>query len=341
MDISSIIITILTFGLIIFVHELGHLLVAKKYGVYCHEFAIGMGPKLYSKQYGETLYSVRAIPIGGFVSLAGEEDDGEDVPEGRRLNEIGKLKQAAIMFAGAFFNFLLGFIIILGINTYLGEVENVPVVGQVVADSPAEEYGLEPGYKIVEVNGHEIVEFDAMAEYVNSGKADGYLNIIFEKDGKTIEITETEIDEDYMLGIVYDSVTVSRNPFLIFKNSVIGFFQMVTAMIAGFVSLFANFSNMKGSVGGPIMIAGVVDEYVQVGFIYLLNLVAVLSINIGIVNLLPIPGLDGSKIIIAIGEFITKRDLPRNLYIGLSVGGVLFLLLLMVIITVKDIVGLF
>lgn len=340
MDVVTILVAIVVFGVIIFVHELGHLLFAKKYGVYCYEFSLGMGPKLFSKKYGETNYSIRAIPIGGFVSMAGENDEGEEAPEGRRLNDVHKLKQAMIIFAGAFFNFILGFIIIVGINFYIGIGESVPVVGEVLENSVAEEYGIENGYKIIEVNGKEVIDFDTMVTDINDAKKSGDLNIVFEKNGNIITIDKQDISEDYTIGISYDRINVSRNIFMILKNSFAQFISMTVAMFGAFAQLIVKFSTMKDNVGGPVMIVGEIGRSVEVGFIYLMQMIALLSINLGVVNLLPIPGLDGSKILISIGEFFTKRDLPRKLYVGLSIGGVIFLLLLMVLITFKDIMNL-
>lgn len=340
MDVMTIIVAILVFGSIIFVHELGHLIFAKKYGVYCYEFSLGMGPKLFSKKYGETVYSIRAIPIGGFVSMAGEDDEGKDIPEGRRLNDISKLKQAMVIFAGAFFNFIFALVIVFAINIYTGEVEYGNIVGEVMEGTLAEEYGLEPGYEITEINEVQIKTFEEAKDTVLVAKEAGSINIVFEKDGKEIIVDEANIDENFILGFKYAEISTSRNIFAIIKNSIVQFVTITTAMVGAFANLILKFSTMKDNVGGPIMVINAIGESSQIGVLYLMQMVALLSVNIGIVNLLPIPGLDGSKILIAIGEYITKRDLPRKLYIGLSLGGVVFLLLLMVLITIKDITNL-
>ncbi len=341
MDVTTILVAIFVFGIIIFVHELGHLIFAKKYGILCYEFAVGMGPKLYSKKVGETVYSLRVIPIGGFVSMAGENDDAEDVDPERTLLGVHKLKQAMVIFAGPLFNFLFALLIIFSINLYYGEVEPVNSVGKVVDDSVASELGIEEGYTITQVNGVQIKDFDSLTTEIDSAKASGSLNIVFEKDGNTIVLNEENVDSDYTVGIVYDNEVVSRNIFVIIKNSFVSFFGILYAMIVGFAQLIFDFASVKSNVGGPIMVMKVIGDSAQVGAVYLLQMMALISINIAIINLLPIPGLDGSKILISIGEFITKRDLPKKLYVGLSLGGILFLLLLMVLITIKDIQNLF
>lgn len=333
----TIILAIFLFGIIIFVHELGHLLFAKKYGVYCKEFAVGMGPKLISKKYGETVYSIRLVPIGGFVSLAGEEEDDSDIPFERQLPGISKLKQAMVIFGGAFFNFILGFVIIFSINLYLGEMKYTPEVASVVEDSRAEEIGLTSGYNITNVNGEKVNDKTDIVSVVQNAKETGSLNIVFKKGNDIITFEDSNVNKDFKLGVTYETKTVSRNIGTVLKNTVKDFGAMTVAMIGGFAKLIFNFSSMKTQVGGPVMVISTIGSTAQLGFIYVLQLVAVLSINIGIVNLLPIPGLDGSKILIAVGEHITKRDLPRKLYYALSFGGIVLLLLLMVLITIQDI----
>ncbi|MFV0499473.1 MAG: M50 family metallopeptidase [Bacilli bacterium] len=340
MSLTTIITAIVIFGTIIFVHELGHLIFAKKFGVFCREFSLGMGPKLFSKKFGETLYSIRVLPIGGFVSMAGENDDGDDVPVGRTLNDIHKLKQSLIIFGGAFFNFILGFIILLGMNFYIGSGEYEPIVGEIIEGSLAEEMHISSGFKIISVNGKSVSDFDSMVDDINNAKKSGDINIVFKKGDKTITINETGVKEDFTIGIKYKSASVSRNPILIFKNTFTQFFEMIFAMFNGFYNLIVQFSENKNSVGGPVMIVNVIGDSVQAGILYLFQVVALLSINLGVVNLLPIPGLDGSKILIAIGEFITKKEIPRKLYIGLSLGGIVFLLFLMILITFNDIINL-
>lgn len=337
MDGVTILLAIFLFGIIIFVHELGHLLFAKKYGVFCREFAIGMGPKLISKQYGETIYSLRLVPVGGFVSLAGEEDDDSDIPYERQLPGISKLKQAMVIFGGALFNFILGLVIIFSINLYLGETKYSPEIASVMEDSKAEEIGLEEGYVITSVNSNKVNSNTDIVTVVNDAKKSGELNVIFEKGNDVITFNDANVNEEYTLGVTYKTETVSRNIFTILLNTVKDFGTMTVSMIAGFAKLIVNFSSMKTQVGGPVMVISTIGSSAQMGFIYVLQLVAILSINIGIVNLLPIPGLDGSKILIAIGEHITKRDLPKKIYYALSFGGVVVLLLLMVLITIQDI----
>ncbi len=333
-NIITLLLFILILGVIVFVHELGHLLFAKKYGVYCPEFAIGMGPKLFSKKMGETTYSIRAFPIGGFVTMAGEEDDGENVEVGRRLFDISKMRQAMIMFAGAMFNFILGITLLLIVNFIAGVPTDTAIVGEVEPGTIAEEYGVQSGDEIIAVNGTTVESFGDTVALIEEAKSEGFVEVTLDSNGKEIVISEDNVDSDFIIGIHYAK---TRNVITIVKNTFVQFLTLATAIVGALVALVVNFSETSGDVSGPVGIFNIVGDVRASGIVSTLMLVAALSINIGIFNLLPFPGLDGSKIVIAVGERILKRDMPQKLYAIISVGGLIFLLLLMVVITVSDI----
>lgn len=333
----TIVVLILSLGIVTFVHELGHLIFAKKYNLFCPEFAVGMGPKLYSFKKGETEYSIRALPIGGFVRIAGEEDDGDEVEEGRRLFDATKLQQAMVLFAGAFFNFILGILLLIVANTITGVPINEPVIGQVVEGSIAYQNDFREGDIIVSVNGVEVTSRDDSLDAVVAAKEYGSLVLVLERDGKQVTHTFENIDKDFVLGYNYST---SRNLIEVLKvsfNQFIKFFVLIGTVLVG---LFTDFSNTSGNVAGPVGVYNVLQDFMQYGVATTILFIATISINIGVFNLLPIPGLDGSKILIAISEHILKRDMPRKLYTIISVAGVLFLLGLMVLITIKDIINL-
>ena len=149
----TIIAAIILFGIIVFIHELGHFLLAKKAGVTIHEFAIGMGPKIYSKQKGETKYSIRLLPLGGYVSMEGEDGESDD------SNSFGKktlLQRASIIFAGPFFNIVLTVLLLIPVLAYMGTPSNSNVIGKVLENTPAIKSGLEVNDKIIEINGVKI-----------------------------------------------------------------------------------------------------------------------------------------------------------------------------------------
>ncbi len=325
---------ILSLGLITFVHELGHLLFAKKYNLYCPEFAVGMGPKLFSFQRGETLYSIRAFPIGGFVRIAGEEDEGDEVEAGRRLFDATKLQQAMVLFAGAFFNFILGIVLLIVANTILGVGGESNEINIVADNSVAAENGIESGDRIVGINGTDVSNFDEVTTELSS--AIESKNVLVELDnGKVLSFENVE--EDFKLGV---SFATTRNVFAILKTSFTQFFELFSLIGKALVGLVVDFGNTSANVAGPVGVYGILKDYMSYGFSLTLMFVATISINIGVFNLLPIPGLDGSKIIIALGEHITKKDMPRKAYALISIVGVLFLLGLMVLVTIKDIINL-
>ncbi len=329
-----IIVLILSLGLVTFVHELGHLLFAKKYNLYCPEFAVGMGPKLFSFQKGETLYSIRAFPIGGFVRIAGEEDDGSDVAVGRRLFDASKLQQAMVLFAGALFNFILGLVLLLIVNFSMGVSLNSNEIGQVVDNSVASDIGLKAGDEITNINGVVVTSFDEVRDNLNMAIESGDVAIEI-NNGTTYSFTD--VNEDFVLGVNF---ATTRNVFYVIKSSVTQFVMMFTIIGRALLGLFIDFKNTSGNIAGPVGVYSVLKDYMSYGLVATFLFISTISINIGVFNLLPIPGLDGSKIVIAIGEHITKKDLPRKLYAVISIAGVLFLLALMLLVTIKDIVNL-
>lgn len=158
----NIIVAILLFGFIVFVHELGHFLFAKKAGVRVHEFAIGMGPKIFTTQKGETSYSIRALPIGGFVSMEGEDETSNDP---RSLEQKTILQRASIMFAGPFFNIILTILLFIPVFFVMGVPSDSNVLGEIQKNSPAYEAGLKQGDKIVEIDN---IKTDSWEEIVNT-----------------------------------------------------------------------------------------------------------------------------------------------------------------------------
>ncbi len=330
----TIIVLLLSLTLITFVHELGHLLFAKKYNLYCPEFAIGMGPKLFSVQKGETLYSVRILPIGGFVRIAGEEDDGSEVEEGRRLFDASKLQQAMVLFAGALFNFILGIILIVVANFIIGVPENSNEIGMVSENGIANQLNIKPGDKIYSINDNVVKTQNQTIEQLDLAKKTGNVKIVVESNGQKDEYVFEDVTSEFKLGIRFSS---SRNFIAVIQESFIQFISIFTLIGKVLVGLFVDFTSTSSNVSGPVGVYSVLKDFISYGFASILLFVATISINIGVFNLLPIPGLDGSKIVIAIGEHITKRDLPRNIYTFVSVIGILSLLALMILVTIRDI----
>ncbi|WP_255420347.1 site-2 protease family protein [Absiella sp. AM54-8XD] len=226
MSIMTVIYFVLILSVIIIIHELGHLIAAKHFGVYCKEFSIGMGPMIYQKQVGETAWSVRALPIGGYVAMAGEtlEDDGEDeedIPFERTINGIKPWKQIIVMAAGAIMNILLAWVIFVGITAYQGQIAipGSPVITSFSENSPAEKAGFKVNDEIIKVqNGthsEKVDEFDDVVEFINYFQGETTFTVL--RDGKEVEVKMTPVlDEEeniYKMGVYHDNYDVKRSIF--------------------------------------------------------------------------------------------------------------------------------
>ncbi len=355
------IVFILVLGFIITIHELGHFIAAKHFGVYCSQFSIGMGPKLWSKKIGETNYELRALPIGGFVSMAGEADQDEneemkDVPFERTLKGISTWKQIVVYLAGVFMNFVSAFIIIVAVYGLFVPVQtNSSTIGTVVENSPAMIAGIQVQDSInkitVEETGEQFLigSFSdlqgALSKTENNYTGDTIaLKVTVERDHTTFDFdvnaTYREETDSYFLGIS----PVTRQ-LTIIESIEYGAMYFKEASMLIFDTLGKLLTQSKETIGqlsGPVGIYNVVGEVTQSGnFANVLLLVSMLGINIGIFNLLPIPGLDGSQVLFAVVEKAIGREIPIKFRYALQLIGLTLVFGLMIIVTVNDITRLF
>lgn len=347
----TIIYFILLLTIIICIHEAGHLYAAKKFNVYCYEYSFGMGPILWKKETKETQYSIRAIPVGGYVAMAGEVEGDEaypgvEVPDDRRLINIAPWKRIIIMLAGVFMNFVLAWVLfsIIALHTGVHYESPKPVVNSVVESLPAELAGIEPGDMILEVESvtgatckaktYRDVQMFLM-QYGNDP-----LNVTVDRNGETLnfDITPT-VDEEtgmHVIGIVGDSPIEKQVTFLNCWHY--GFKNMIS-----FTGLMFNVIGdmFKGqgldNLGGPIAIYGVTKKTVNYGFFSYIYLMAQLSLNIGIFNLIPLPILDGGQVVLTIGEWIAGKPLNEKVRTGIIYVCWGLMLLLMLKVTWNDI----
>ena len=344
---------ILLFTVLIMVHEAGHLIAAKKFGVYCYEFSFGMGPLLFSKKFKETQYSIRALPIGGYVAMAGEEGDDEvypgvQVPEGRRITDQVWWKRAIIQLAGIFNNILLAYFIFCMVVLAAGGISTSPepVVDSVIAGSAAEAAGFEAGDRIIEIqkeDGSSIkpAEFIDMQTFITD---DSTLTITVERDGTEEVFTVTpeysEEEERYMIGVNAPEGKVTEVNLL--NCWYYGAYEMVMLtrlMFQAIINIFqgAGLSNLSGPVG----IYQATETYVKMGFESYMLLIAQLSLNLGIFNALPLPVLDGGQFVITVAEAVTRRRLNEKIRVGLMLTCWALLIGLMIYVTWNDVVRLF
>lgn len=331
---------IIIFAVMIFVHELGHFIAAKSLGVKVNEFALGMGPKIFSKKEGETIYSLRLFPIGGFCSMEGEDEDTEDE---RSFSKKKPWKRLIILVAGAAMNILLGFVLLVGIGSASeGYVE--PVVREVMADSGAMEAGLATGDKILRANGRRVNIYEDLSwEVTNNTQENAVLNLVVERDGarKNISIIPKETDGRLTYGMSFE---IGENSvFKTVRNAAYRTLFYGRVVIDSFISLIRGtvpLSQVSGPIGIVNEIGNAVETAQKTGFegiLNLLSLAVLLTINLGVFNLLPIPALDGGRILFVIIEMIRRKPIPVEKEAIVHFVGIVILLGLSVLIAFKDI----
>lgn len=347
--IINILIFVLVLGVIVFVHEFGHFTWAKICGVYVYEFAIGMGPKLFSKKGKETEYTIRAIPIGGFCQMAGEdldEDDSEDVPKDKRLQAKKPFQRFLIMFFGAGNNFIFAILLLFLISLIWGGTTMNPVVTSVEEKYPAYEAGIDEGDTILKINDHEIKTSDDVTLY---------LSIADPTEKSTIEVRkENDYVETYKIKpkkIKVDGEESYKYGIGIEQEKTHGFVNAITYTYKKTCSIFKQMAVTVGhlftggirisQLSGPVGIYSIVGEQSKAGLANILYLVAFLSINVGFINLIPLPAFDGGHILFIIIEKIKGSPVNPELENKIHTIGLFLLMLLMVFITFNDILRLF
>ena len=340
----TIIGAIIIFSVIIFVHELGHFLSARLFGVTIHEFSIGMGPAIVQKRKGdETVYSLRAIPVGGYCSLAGENDD-EDIPGS--FSKKRPLPRIIILAAGAFMNLALGFLIVLSL-TAISAVSNggMPstVVESVDPRASAAEF-LQPGDRIVEVNGNRInIRRDLTFELSRTNGEE--TTITFKRNGEKITRTFTPMEiryddgtQGYIVGF-----NIAMNPVSPWQILREGFYQTIWMVKLVFISIGMLFEGQAGvgDLSGPVGVVHAMNTVAQSGWYNLLFFAAFLAVNIGVMNLLPLPALDGGRILFVLIELIFGKPVPRDKEGLIHFLGFALLLILMAYATWNDIIRIF
>ena len=347
--ILNIILFILILGVIVFIHEFGHFTFAKLTGVYVYEFSIGMGPKLWSKKGKETEYSLRAIPIGGFCQMAGEDmedDDLKKIPKDKRLQSKSVWQRFLIMFFGAGNNFISAVLILFFLALIWGGNSMTPKITEVTKDYPAQKAGIQAGDIVKEINGHKIKTSDDISLYLAIADPKEKSTFVVEK-GNGYEVTykfkakkvkeKDEVSYVYGIGMKQEKTKgfVNAIKYTVKKTGSI-FKQMgvtVGYLFTGGISL--------NQLSGPVGIYSVVGESSKAGVANILYLVAFLSINVGFINLLPLPAVDGGHILFLVIEAIKGSPVKPEVEEKIHGIGMLLLLLLMVVITINDIIKLF
>lgn len=341
---------ILILGIIVLIHELGHFIFAKKAGVHVYEFAIGMGPKLFgfTRKNDETLYSIRLIPLGGYVSLAGEgTEDDKKIPKKKKLDSKTNFQKFMVSVSGVLFNFIFAILILFIMGLFYGSPSNKPVVGAVDEAYPAYQIGIEPGDTILSIDDMKITNWSdiSLAMDMNSDGEKMYVEV--EKPNGDIVtygvIPSQYVNEDdtlsYVLGISSEGV-VDKGFFSAIKYAFEEFASLIRSMALVIKGLIVGDISVS-KLSGPVGIYEVIGEQAKVGFANILYLVAFLSINVGFINFLPIPAFDGGRIFFIIIGAITRKPINAKVENIIHTIGFVLLLGLMLLVTYNDILRLF
>ncbi|EFK10545.1 RIP metalloprotease RseP [delta proteobacterium NaphS2] len=340
-------------GVLIFFHELGHFLVAKYFGITVLKFSLGFGPKLIGKKIGETEYLVSAIPLGGYVKMLGENDDEEEDPippedEEKSFSHKPPIQRIAVVGAGPVFNLLLALLIFCASFGFSGMQVLTTEIGQVREGSPADQAGLKKGDLIVSIDNMDTDTWPQLKEFVQENQGEP-IKLTLLRNGQPITVTvipemsvvKNIFGEDIktpLLGVVSaGSFKEIKLGFLgALKEGVLKTWEIIKLTCLTVVKLFQGIVSIK-TLGGPILIGQMTGQLAEQSWSYLIPFTAVISINLGILNLLPVPILDGGFIVFLLIELIIgrplnvkKREFAQKLGIGL-------LILLMIVVIYNDI----
>jgi len=345
----SFIYFVLILGVIVLVHEAGHLITAKMFNVYCKEFSIGMGPKIYTFKGKETRYSLRLLPVGGFVSMAGEEgSEDTGIPFERSIKGIKPWKRMIVMLAGIFMNIVLAWVIFVGMFIYNGQAVVAPkaVIAGVTENSPAEAAGFLYGDEIKKLtfsDGTYIIptDFYDIVTYVQLYTDQITFNVLREGETLNIKVTPEYIKAEnrYFLGLKIPASTVVKiNPI-----QAIGY--GTNSIVTTTQDIFSTLSRLVRGIGlqavsGPIGIFDVTAQSAKQGVDSLILLMGILSLNVGIFNLLPVPLLDGGRVLITAVEMIVRKPINKKFEQILMLGSAALMILLVVLVTWQDLLRL-
>ncbi|MGV3488284.1 MAG: RIP metalloprotease RseP [Tuberibacillus sp.] len=413
---ETFIAVVIIFGLLISFHELGHLLLAKRAGILCREYAIGFGPKLFSMKKGETVYTLRLLPIGGFVRMAGEDPEIVDIKPGHRIglffnpdhtvskiivNQLAKYPDAKLVtteyadlekdlviqayededseietyhidrvaeyvmdgqafqiapidrqfaskplldriltiFAGPFMNFLLAFLVFVLYFALAGYPTDKPILGEIMKDKPAHQAQLQKGDKILKINDQSIASFSDLTKIIKD-HPNTELTLTVERDGKVFEKTVTTDKAENGEGIIGVYGPAEKSFWGSITNGVTETFSWVKLELVAFKQLVTGKIGLD-QLSGPVGIYDMTGQFVKNGFFWVMRWTAILSINLGIVNLLPLPALDGGRLLFLFIEGLRGKPVDPKRETLVHFIGFAFLMLLMILVTWNDIQKLF
>ncbi len=334
----TILACIFVFGILVTVHEFGHFITAKLTGMKVEEFSIGFGPTIYQQQEGETLYSLRMLPLGGYNKIAGMDPDDPEDPE-RGFNSKPVSSRMLVILAGSLMNILLPVLIFFGLFLAFGMdvPENKPVLGQIIEGYPAEQSGLKEGDRILSINGKPVHEWlDIRKNIADSGMQPIPFEIQRDKEKLTITVTpgvNPETGKPF-IGVVSSLKNVRLTPVQAVVASVTATKNIIKNMYASLYHMVTG--KTKAEFSGPVGVAKMAGEVAHKGFDRLMQFTAMLSLNLAIINLLPLPALDGGHFLILLIEAVTGHKLGKTAMQNIQKVGVAMILALTIFATFKD-----
>lgn len=332
----TIISSIIIFLLVILIHEFGHFIVAKMNGVSVLEFSIGMGPKLFQRESNGTLYSLRMLPVGGYCQLEGEDEEN-DSPNS--LNNQSPLVRLKVILAGAIMNFILAFILLI----LLMSVSRVSTeVSGVIKDSPAYSSGIQTGDQIVSINGENVSDGEELLKSIKESQGDLNIGVIRNSQSKNIKVTPRLEKNIRKIGVNFQEEYNIKNFSIVkgFKKGLITFLNL-TGMLYKFLGMLITGQLGLGGVSGPVGVVKEIGNVAKTGVANLIFLLAYININLGVFNLLPIPALDGGRAIFILIEMIFGKKISQEKEGYIHMVGLILLLALIAIVTIKDVIKLF
>ncbi len=357
---TTAIIAILIFAMLVSVHEFGHFITAKLSGMYVEEFSIGMGPLLLSKQVGETRYTLRALPLGGFVRVLGEDIAEEErsgiepiqVPEERRYQNRPVWQRMIFAAAGSIMNMITAVVIFAVMFMVLGvavPIENPDTtISALVENGPADNAGVEPGDKFIAIDGQFIETWEEMTALINQASVEDTLLVTVDRKGQQFDVSiQPTLSDDgsrVLLGIY--GLTAERqavNPIRAIALGASTTWETTVMMVDVVGDLFTGKIDVmddEEGLTGPVGIVQIIDESAKAGWVYVFNLAALLSINLGVINMLPIPALDGCKLIFLLYEALRGKPVAPEKEGMLNLIGFVLLMGLILVVTYKDIMRL-
>jgi regulator of sigma E protease len=337
---------LLVIGPLIFIHELGHFVVAKWRGVRVERFSLGFPPRLFGFKYKDTDYCVSAIPLGGYVKMAGENPEEPSVGAPDEYNSKSASARAQIIVAGPAMNYVLAFLLYTAVVFIGGDLQVVDSglrVGEMTPDWPAETAGLKGGDLIVAIDGQPVADFEALKGYIGP-RPEQEITVTVVRGNDTLALPMVpRAAEDPQSGVtegkigIYPEAAFTRVGLWAAIQSGAGATWQNTQMVGRFFLRFVSGRESPRNIGGPLFIASIAGQVAEQGWRYFIGFMAILSINLAILNILPIPALDGGQLLFLLIEKVKGKPLTLKQRIAVQQVGLAFLLVLIIFVTINDI----